>query len=89
MFCSVLLLLVTPRCCCCCCCCCCSLGPDQSKTVRIAVASGIMNARQLVEDIRAGRAQYDFVEVMMGPLIGVCQSHTGKCSGFRGVHSQL
>lgn len=33
--------------------------------VRVAVASGIANARELIEDIRAGRAQYDFVEVSL------------------------
>jgi iron only hydrogenase large subunit-like protein len=34
--------------------------------VKVAVASGIANARELIEEIRAGRAQYDFVEVRQG-----------------------
>jgi len=43
--------------------------------VRIAVVSGLANARALVEDMRAGRQQYDFVEVMACP---------GGCSGGAG-----
>ena len=39
----------------------------EGKTVRVAVASGLANARKLVEAIRAGEAQYDFVEVMSCP----------------------
>ncbi len=39
----------------------------EGKTVRVAVASGLANARKLVEAIRAGEAQYDFVEVMACP----------------------
>jgi iron only hydrogenase large subunit-like protein len=39
------------------------LGPDNSKSVRVAVCSGVMNARKLVEEVRAGNAHYDFVEV--------------------------
>lgn len=31
--------------------------------MQIAVCSGIKNARQLVEEVKAGRANYDFVEV--------------------------
>lgn len=30
------------------------------------MASGVANARELIEEIRAGRAQYDFVEVRHG-----------------------
>ena len=33
------------------------------RAVKVAVASGIANARELIEDIKAGRASYDFVEV--------------------------
>jgi NADH-quinone oxidoreductase subunit G len=45
------------------------------KTVNIAVASGLANARKLVEAIRNGDVQYDFVEVMACP---------GGCSGGGG-----
>jgi len=34
-----------------------------AAAVKVAVASGIANARELIEEIKAGRAQYDFVEV--------------------------
>lgn len=43
--------------------------------LRIAVASGLKNARQLVEAIRDGSAHYDFVEIMACP---------GGCSGGGG-----
>ena len=43
--------------------------------VRACVASGLSNARAVVEDIRAGRAQYDFVEIMACP---------GGCAGGGG-----
>ena len=43
--------------------------------VRACVASGLANARAVVEDIRAGRAQYDFVEIMACP---------GGCAGGGG-----
>lgn len=36
---------------------------DLCSAVKVAVASGIANARELIEEIRTGRAQYDFVEV--------------------------
>jgi NADH-quinone oxidoreductase subunit G len=39
----------------------------EGKTVRVAVASELANARKLVEAIRAGEVQYDFVEVMSCP----------------------
>jgi hypothetical protein len=39
------------------------LDGDTTKTVRVAVCSGVNNARKLVEDVRAGRANFDFVEV--------------------------
>ena len=40
--------------------------------IRIAVVHGLANARALVEDVRAGREHYDFVEVMacMGGCVG-------------------
>ena len=44
-------------------------------TVRACVASGLANARRVVEDIRAGRAEYDFVEIMACP---------GGCAGGGG-----
>jgi len=43
--------------------------------VRVAVVSGLGNARRLIEDIKAGRAQYDLVEVMACP---------GGCAGGGG-----
>ena len=43
--------------------------------VRACVASGLANARAVVEDIRTGRAQYDFVEIMACP---------GGCAGGGG-----
>jgi NADH-quinone oxidoreductase subunit G len=45
------------------------------KNVSVAVASGLANARKLVEAIRRGDVQYDFVEVMACP---------GGCSGGGG-----
>ena len=44
-------------------------------TVRIAVASGLGNARKLMEAVAAGEVQYDFVEIMACP---------GGCSGGGG-----
>ena len=43
--------------------------------VRVAVVSGLKNARLLMRDIKAGRAEYDFVEVMACP---------GGCAGGGG-----
>ncbi len=43
--------------------------------VRCAIVSSLANARALVEDIRAGKASYDFVEVMACP---------GGCAGGGG-----
>ena len=59
-------------------------GPDGRKEltvtlggipVRACVASGLANARRVVEDVRSGRAQYDFVEIMACP---------GGCAGGGG-----
>ena len=59
-------------------------GPDGRKEVtvtiagipvRACVASGLANARKVVEDVRSGRAQYDFVEIMACP---------GGCAGGGG-----
>ena len=45
------------------------------QTIRACVASGLRNARQVVEDVRNGLADYDFVEVMACP---------GGCAGGGG-----
>ena len=45
------------------------------NTVRCAVVSSLGEARKLIEDVRAGRSQYDFVEVMACP---------GGCAGGGG-----
>ena len=46
------------------------------REVRACVASGLANARKVVEDIRSGRAQYDFVEIMACP--GGCVGGGGQ-----------
>ncbi len=43
--------------------------------VKVAAASGLANARRIIEDIKAGRAHYDFVEIMACP---------GGCAGGGG-----
>jgi NADH-quinone oxidoreductase subunit G len=43
--------------------------------VRCAVVSSLSEARELIEDVKAGRCQYEFVEVMACP---------GGCSGGGG-----
>jgi len=45
-------------------------------TVRVAVTSGLKNARQLLEDVKAGKANYDFIEVMSCP--GGCVAGAGQ-----------
>ena len=49
-----------------------SLG---EASLRCAVVSGLGNARRLLEEIKAGRAHFDFVEVMACP---------GGCAGGGG-----
>jgi NADP-reducing hydrogenase subunit HndD len=44
--------------------------------VRVAVVSGLANARKLLDDIRAGKAEYDFIEVMACP--GGCVNGGGQ-----------
>ncbi len=44
--------------------------------VRLAVASGLGNARKLLDSIRAGEAQYDFIEIMACP--GGCVNGGGQ-----------
>ena len=60
-------------------------GPDGRKEltvmmggreIRACVASGLLNARRVVEDIRAGRVRYDFVEIMACP--GGCVGGGGQ-----------
>ena len=46
------------------------------KTVRAAVAHGLGNARKLLDKIKAGEAQYDFIEVMGCP--GGCVTGGGQ-----------
>ena len=43
--------------------------------VRVAIASGLGNARALLEEVKAGRAEYDFIEIMACP---------GGCAGGGG-----
>lgn len=45
------------------------------KDLKVAVASGLGNARKLIQAIRKGKVQYDFVEIMACP---------GGCSGGGG-----
>jgi NADH-quinone oxidoreductase subunit G len=45
------------------------------STLRVAVASGLANTRELIEAIRAGKVHYDFVEIMACP---------GGCGGGGG-----
>ena len=51
------------------------------KTIRAAVASGLKNAEKLMEDIKSGQAEYDFVEIMACP--GGCAGGGGQpiCDG--------
>ena len=44
--------------------------------IRCAVVSGLGNARKLIQDLKAGRAKYDFVEVMACP--GGCVGGGGQ-----------
>ena len=44
--------------------------------VKIAIVHGLANARALVEDVKAGREHYDFVEVMACP--GGCAGGAGQ-----------
>lgn len=50
-----------------------SLG---DKTLRLGVVHGLANAAKLLEEIKAGRAQYDLVEVMACP--GGCVGGAGQ-----------
>ncbi|MBP5311574.1 MAG: iron hydrogenase small subunit [Clostridia bacterium] len=46
------------------------------KTIRVAVASGLGNARKLLESVRNGEAEYDFIEIMACP--GGCVNGGGQ-----------
>lgn len=46
------------------------------KTIRAAVAHGLANARKLLDKIRAGKAEYDFIEIMACP--GGCVTGGGQ-----------
>ena len=50
--------------------------------VRCAVVSGLGNARALMEQLKAGKVHYDFVEVMACP--GGCVAGAGQPFGHRG-----
>ncbi len=50
------------------------------KEVRVAVAHGIKNAKALLEDIKSGKANYDFIEIMACP--GGC-----VCGGGQPIHN--
>ncbi len=47
----------------------------NGKTLRAAVVSGLANTRELMESVKSGKAQYDFIEVMACP---------GGCAGGGG-----
>lgn len=53
----------------------------KGTTVRLAVASGLGNARALLDAVEAGQVQYDFIEVMACP--GGCAGGGGQpiCEG--------
>lgn len=51
----------------------------NGKKVKVAVVSGLQNARKILEEIKAGRADYQFVEVMCCP--GGCVGGGGQPIG--------
>jgi iron only hydrogenase large subunit-like protein len=48
----------------------------NNKTIRVAAASGLANARELIEALRKGEVQYDFIEIMACP--GGCVGGGGQ-----------
>ncbi len=52
-----------------------------NRKVCVAVASGLMSAKNLMEDIKAGKRYYDFVEVMA--CSGGCSNGTGMPMHFK------
>ena len=57
----------------------------NGKTVRVAVASGLANAGKLLESIKTGTVDYDFVEIMACP--GGCINGGGQ--PHQGVRTRL
>ena len=57
------------------------------KTIKVAVASGLGNARKLMELIRAGKADYHFIEIMSCP--GGCVNGGGQPIQSAFVHSEV
>jgi iron only hydrogenase large subunit-like protein len=51
-------------------------GDEEPITLRVAVCSGLGNAKQLVKEMKAGEVDYDFVEVMACP--GGCINGGGQ-----------
>ena len=39
----------------------------EDKEFKIAVASGLGNARKIMEDVKSGKSEYDFIEIMACP----------------------
>lgn len=54
-------------------------SPEGGKDLRVAVVSGLGNAKQLVKKLQQGEVQYDFVEVMACP--GGCINGGGQPKG--------
>ena len=48
----------------------------SGKTVRVCVASGLANARKVLDMVKSGQAQYDFIELMACP--GGCINGGGQ-----------
>lgn len=48
----------------------------NGKKVRVCVASGLANARKIMDDVRAGKSNYDFIEIMSCP--GGCVNGGGQ-----------
>jgi iron only hydrogenase large subunit-like protein len=49
-------------------------------TVKVAVAHGLSNARKLMDEVRAGKSPYHFIEIMACP--GGCVGGGGQPLGF-------
>ena len=54
-------------------------------TVKVAVASGLVNAKAIMEDIKAGRKNYTFVEIMACP--GGCINGGGQPNVPDSIHN--
>ncbi len=48
----------------------------NGKQINIAVASGLSNARKIMDDIKAGKSKYHFIEIMCCP--GGCVNGGGQ-----------